>query len=166
MHRVLVFAALAIGFSLAVPSLLAERNAKEDSVDLADVERTPAAGRTVRLDADQSGHFVAKFRINGHRVDGLIDTGATAVAINETMARKLGVKLNQSDFTHSVQTANGVIAVAPVKLKRIELGSSQVKAVPAVVIGDDSLTHTLIGMSFLKRLRSYRVENDTLVLSL
>ena len=86
MHRVLVFAALAIGFSLAVPSLLAERNAKEDSVDLADVERTPAAGRTVRLDADQSGHFVAKFRINGHRVDGLIDTGATAVGASSAIA--------------------------------------------------------------------------------
>lgn len=166
MHRVLVFAALAIGFSLAVPSLLAERNAEEDPVELADVEQTPAAARTVRLGADQSGHFVAEFRINGHRVEGLIDTGATAVAINETMARKLGVKLNPSDFTHSVQTANGAIAVAPVKLKRIELGSIRVNDVQAVVIGDDSLAHTLIGMSFLKRLRSYSVEKDMLVLSL
>ncbi|MBW8638097.1 TIGR02281 family clan AA aspartic protease [Hoeflea sp. WL0058] len=166
MHRVLVFAALAIGFSLAVPSLLSERSDEEKSVDLAAAERTPATSRTVRLDADRSGHFTAEFKINGRKVDGLIDTGATAVAINDTMARKLGVKLKPADFTHRVQTANGSVAVAPVLLKRIELGSIRVRDVRAVVIGDDSLAHTLIGMSFLKRLRSYRVENNTLILSL
>ncbi|MEO4044252.1 TIGR02281 family clan AA aspartic protease [Hoeflea sp. CAU 1731] len=165
MHRVLVFAALAIGFSLAVPSLLSDRSAGEKTVDLAAVERTPAASRTVRIDADRAGHFTAEFKINGRKVDGLIDTGATAVAINETMARKLGVRLKPADFTHRVQTANGAIAVAPVVLNRIDLGPIRVRDVQAVVIADDSLAHTLIGMSYLKRLRSYRVENDMLVLS-
>ncbi|GKX33141.1 MAG: membrane protein [Rhizobiaceae bacterium MnEN-MB40S] len=166
MHRVLVFAALAIGLSLAVPSLLSERSAGETAAELAAAGQTPATSRTVRIDADRSGHFTAEFEINGRKVDGLIDTGATAVAINETMARKLGVRLKPADFTRRVQTANGAIAVAPVVLKRMDLGPIRVRDVQAVVIADDSLAHTLIGMSFLKRLRSYRVENDTLVLSL
>jgi len=167
-HRVLVFSALAIGLALAAPSLLSEISGveKRGQVVAGHVEVQPAARRTVRLDADRSGHYLADFRINGRKVRGLIDTGASAIAISRTTAKELGLRVSASDFGHLVQTANGTIAVAPVMLKRIELGPIRVQNVRAIVIDDDRLAHTLIGMSFLNRLRSFRVENNRLVLDL
>ncbi len=52
----------------------------------------------VSLKADARGHFNATFRINGKSFDGLVDTGASTVAINETIARRLGFGVNSLDF--------------------------------------------------------------------
>ena len=39
-------------------------------------------GRTARIDADARGHFVTTAKMNGRRIEVLVDTGATTVAIN------------------------------------------------------------------------------------
>ena len=49
-----------------------------------------AAGGTVRLPRDPSGHFIAKAEVNGHSVTMLVDTGATDTVFPEAMARDLG----------------------------------------------------------------------------
>src|SRR5690349_2616700 len=50
-------------------------------------------GRKVLLAADERGHFTTSFKLNGRQVDGLIDTGATLVAINISTARRIGISL-------------------------------------------------------------------------
>lgn len=127
---------------------------------------TPApaiAGRTVRISADGRGHYFADFTINGRKVNGLIDTGASLVAVNKSIAKRLGVSLSSSDFTREVNTANGTIKAASIVLSRIEIGRIQVKDVRAVVLDDASLDGTLIGMSFLNNLR-FSVEDNTFIL--
>ena len=39
-------------------------------------------GRKVRIDSDATGHFNAEFKINGRHIKGMVDTGATLVALN------------------------------------------------------------------------------------
>ena len=41
---------------------------------------------SVRLKADERGHYVAEFRMNGRPVKALVDTGASMVAINKSTA--------------------------------------------------------------------------------
>ncbi|TGQ33894.1 MULTISPECIES: TIGR02281 family clan AA aspartic protease [unclassified Mesorhizobium] len=121
-------------------------------------------GRKVVVAADERGHFTSAFRLNGRQVDGLIDTGATLVAINSSTARRIGISLNQSDFSHEVNTANGAIRAALVTIDRLQIGKITVDNIQAVVLDDRALQTNLIGMSFLQRLEKYQVENGTLLL--
>lgn len=121
-------------------------------------------GAGVVLAADSRGHFLATFRLNGKPVEGLIDTGASSIAINETTAKRLGFSANSLDFRYAITTANGSTKGALVKLDRVEIGSIRVSGVDAMVLKDEALSGTLIGMSFLKRLSSFQVADGSLKL--
>lgn len=126
-------------------------------------EPAPLSG-VVRIRANQGGHHVGHFRLNGVPVDGMIDTGATTIAINRTTARRAGVLLENADFIYPVETANGRVMAARTTLERVTIGSIQIRDVQAMVLDDRALNVTLIGMSFLRELRSFAYENGTLVL--
>jgi len=121
-------------------------------------------GRKARLKMDDRGHFVTNARMNGRNVEVLVDTGATTVAINNKTARRLGIILNASDFKHTVSTANGQTLAAATKIDRIRIGNVTVRNVQAAVLDDDALSITLLGMSFLKELRSFEIKNRELLL--
>ena len=111
-----------------------------------------------------SGHCNAAFRVNGRDVDGLVDTGATFVAINEQTARRIGISLSGLDYRYAVTTANGTTQAAHITLDRMELGSVRVRDVDAFVLKDKSLSGMLVGMSFMNKLKSYRVQDGVLYL--
>lgn len=140
----------------------------QPQVNLASVPDKPAAplptGRKVVVTADGRGHFSSTFKLNGRQVDGMIDTGATLVAVNTSTARRIGLSLNPSDFSHEVNTANGSIKAAVVTIDRLQIGSISVDGVQAIVLDDKALRTNLIGMSFLNRLGKYQAENGTLLL--
>ncbi len=121
-------------------------------------------GRKVLLTADERGHFTTTFKLNGRQVDGLIDTGATLVAINTSTARRIGISLQPSDFNQQVNTANGAIKAAVVSIDRLQIGKISLDNIQAVVLDDKALHTNLIGMSFLQRLAKYQVENGSLLL--
>ena len=122
------------------------------------------SGLGVTLSADARGHFQATFRLNGKPVEGMIDTGASSIAINETTAKRLGFSSNSLDYRYAISTANGSTKGALVRLDRVEIGSIRVSGVDAMVLKDDALSGTLIGMSFLKRLSSFQVAEGSLKL--
>ncbi|MFP1630397.1 TIGR02281 family clan AA aspartic protease [Zhengella sp. ZM62] len=111
---------------------------------------------------DDLGHFRDEFRLNGRPLEALVDTGATLVAINNSTARRIGIRLSRPDFIYEVNTANGKTKAAAATIERIRIGRIEVRDVKAVVMDDKALSGTLIGMSFLKRLDSFRVEGNTL----
>lgn len=124
----------------------------------------PLSGRHHAVSIDRQGHFRDEFRLNGHRTNALIDTGATLVAINASMAQRIGIRLRSSDFIYEVNTANGTTRAAAATIAKLEIGRIHVENVDAVVLEDNALTGTLIGMSFLKRLQSFQVDSGMLVL--
>lgn len=142
------------------------KNAARDIPELAMLASPPemATGRRVRLDPDGRGHFIGDFRLNGRAVEAMIDTGASVVAINLSTARRIGVTVSPADFRQSVNTANGTIKAAPTTISRLEIGGIVVRDVQAVVLDDRALSGTLVGMSFLKGLRRFQVENGRLLL--
>ncbi len=121
--------------------------------------------RSAVIDADANGHFTGLFSINGRKEEGLVDTGASMIALNVTTAQRLGIDKANLNFRYAVDTANGRARAAYVKLDKVEIGPVKVENVGAMVMDDKALSGTLIGMSFLKGLASYKVENGRLHLT-
>ncbi|CAN7525315.1 TIGR02281 family clan AA aspartic protease [Rhizobium rhizogenes] len=171
--RVLVFAGIIAVAATQVPALLTMQTATDENT--APAVTTPSFGQqvsvvslshgSVLLPAGAGGHYQGDFKINGRPVQGMIDTGATYVAINESTARRLGISGSDLDYRYTTQTANGPSKVALVKLDRLEIGTIRVRDVDAVVSKDGALNTTLIGMSFLKKLNSYGIESGSLRLT-
>ncbi|MGG7519158.1 TIGR02281 family clan AA aspartic protease [Allorhizobium undicola] len=169
--RVAIFASLAVVAATQVPRLIEtlDRPASPpppQTLSVAPTAPTPSAGYgQAVIDADERGHFVANFRLNGKTVEAMVDTGASSVAINESTARRLGFTAATLDFKYRVNTANGQTDAAAVTLDRVELGSLRVTDVKALVLRDNALSGTLIGMSFLGKLGSYKAEGGRLKLA-
>ncbi len=180
MSRIMLFAgAIAIGAayfgSNADEFVTAFKNARnaEPSASVAPPNSTASTPEQVSLGpsgseilkADQRGHFLANFKVNGRNISGLVDTGATFVAMNERTARKVGISISGLDFIYAVNTANGKTEAAHINLNRMELGSIRVRDVEAFVLRDNSLGDTiLVGMSFMRKLESFKIEGDALYL--
>jgi aspartyl protease family protein len=121
-------------------------------------------GSTVVIPMDERGHFQTDFKLNGRKINALIDTGATYVALNKTMAARIGLKVTPQDMKFKVSTANGQAAAAAVMINEIVIGKIRVNNVPALVLEDKALDGMLMGMSFLKELDRFAIENRTLIL--
>jgi aspartyl protease family protein len=168
--RLLAFAGGLTAFALAVPELASvyldrhRETASQTSTGVAPPAATAsyASGKAMVLEADRSGHFFGTFRINGRSERGLVDTGASMIAINATAARRFGIAVGSLTFNARVQTANGIVEAASVTLDRVEIGDIALKKVDAMVLPDKALSGMLVGMSFLSRLSSYRVEDGAL----
>jgi aspartyl protease family protein len=122
------------------------------------------SARVVEVRAGSMGHYHAEAEINGRRVNVLVDTGATMVALTYEDAGTLGLPVRDSDFTHRVSTANGFGRIAPVMIDRISIGDITVRNVRGAVMEPGKLGTTLLGMSFLGRPQRVDMRAGTLVL--
>lgn len=118
----------------------------------------------VVLKMGRDGHFRTQLRMNNRPVYVLVDTGASSVAINESTARKIGISIRPSDFKYKSRTANGMTRYAAVTIREIAIGSIRIRNVNAAVLKDQSLSTTLLGMSFLRKLRKFEVSGKRLTL--
>jgi len=121
------------------------------------------SGGEIQFRADSSGHFNVEALVNGVPVRFLVDTGASDVTLSPRDAKRIGLDQNSLNFNRPYRTANGVVMGAPVTLPSIQIGPIKVRDVPGSVNGAP-LGASLLGMSFLERLRGYQVENGTLIL--
>ena len=102
------------------------------------------------------GHYRAEAFINEQKVNVLVDTGATGVAISQAVADRLNLKSISAIRT---ATANGDSISYLVRLESVKLGGIEAKNVSASIApglqGD-----VLLGMSFLGRMdvRLYKGE--------
>lgn len=120
-------------------------------------------GDVVRIAKSSDGHFWASAEINGVRRAMLIDSGATETAISASTAKAARLDLGESPFGTILSTANGEIAATRSTIRQLEVGSITTQDLSVVVspaFGDTDV----LGMNFLSRLKSWRVEGDTLIL--
>jgi aspartyl protease family protein len=92
----------------------------------------------------------------------LVDTGASTVVLRDQDARKLGVDVKQLKYTVPVQTANGLAYAAHVRLRSVAIGPITIPGVDALIAQPNVLKESLLGMTFLSRLRSYEFAGDSL----
>jgi aspartyl protease family protein len=131
--------------------------------------RSGSAGRgaatgAVELRVGANGHFFSDADVNGRRIETMVDTGASVIALTYEDARTIGLAPSPQDFTHQVSTANGIAKVAPVSLDRVQIGDITIRNVNAVIVERGKLTMTLLGNSFLSRLSRYEMRSGRMVL--
>ena len=120
--------------------------------------------RKVALAADRRGHFSATIFVNGRQIEIMVDTGASAVALNGATARRLGIYPSRRAYTEMISTANGPINAAPVTLDEVRIGGIRLNDVQALVVPGKALPFNLLGMTFLSRLSSFQVSRDRMVM--
>ena len=128
------------------------------------IENQQTGERSVRIRRRTNGHFVAKVQVNGAPILMMVDTGATSVVLRHTDAKQSGIDVGRLKFTVPVRTANGPAYAAPVRLKGLAVGSVRFEQIEALVAQPGTLDQSLLGMSFLSRLRSYEFTGDLLTL--
>jgi aspartyl protease family protein len=149
---------------LGLPKFTVSQQNASKSSDRMHRAAPSVSGRTVALQAGPHGHYLASAEINGQRIEVMVDTGASQVALTFEDASRAGIHVRDRDFTQQVRTANGVARVAPVTLDRVSIGDITVRNVPASVSERGMLGTTLLGMSFLKRLSRVDMRGETLIL--
>ena len=118
----------------------------------------------VSIPRDRRGHYAVEAAINGRRMDVMVDTGASVVALTRREAGRLGLNPAPSDYTVEVRTANGTVRAARVVFDAVEIGGIRVRDVAGLVVPDDALGENLLGLSFLSRLRRYEFADGRLVM--
>jgi aspartyl protease family protein len=118
-------------------------------------------GHTVELARATTGDFRIRAEVNGTPVAMVLDTGASSVVLTHEAAKNAGLPTEFIKYTVSVETANGHTLAAPVNLDRVAVGGIVERKVSALIAQPGQLRTSLLGMSFLNRLRSFEVEGGT-----
>ncbi len=128
----------------------------------------PASGRvnedgSVTFVASSDGHFMVNALVDGVEVNFLLDTGASRVTLSKSDAVRIGVDLDELDYNIAVSTANGTNYAAYVKIDKIQIDNIVVLDVDAYV-NRQGLNQSLLGMSFLNKLKQYDVSQGEITL--
>ena len=118
----------------------------------------------VRIRKRRDGHFAATATVNGVPTTMMVDTGASTVVLKPADAIAAGIDVNGLSYVIPVSTANGTTYAAPVSLGSISIGPIKVKDVEALVSKPGNLNESLLGMSFLRRLRSFNFSGEFVTL--
>jgi len=127
------------------------------------LDRQEVSGKEMRVRMSPDGHFWVRAQINGVERRLLIDSGATITALSAQTARAAGLKLGKGLFPILLNTANGTVRADGATVGELRLGNIVARRL-AVVVSPSFDEIDVLGMNFLSRLESWRVEGRTMVL--
>ena len=120
-------------------------------------------GKELHVKMAPDGHFWVVASINGINTRMLIDSGATVTAISEETARSAKVDTGRTIAPVILRTANGVATAQTGSLDELRVGNivaRNLKVVTAPGLG----SLNVLGMNFLSKLDSWRVQGQMLIL--
>ena len=136
---------------------LSQESARQSAAEASTEAWPDQPARSMRLKAGPLGQFYLDILVNGARVPFLVDTGASSVVLTKEAARRARINPNRLDYTQRAHTANGTIRIAPVRVREMRVGQLRMGQVDAVV-NEAPMQMSLLGMTFLSRLRGYEVK--------
>lgn len=120
-------------------------------------------GGETRVRRAPDGHYWLRAEIDGHPANFLVDTGATLTAISTETAAAAGIEPRESGLPVRLQTANGTVAADITTIGELRFGNVVARGLDAVIAPGLGPTN-VIGMNFLSRLASVRLEGETMIL--
>jgi len=105
--------------------------------------------RTIELQQNKAGHYVASGLINHKPVVFLLDTGATDVAVPANIAKTLQLIQGRSIRIH---TANGVSDAHETHIPSLSIGNITLENVSATITPNMAGNQILLGMSALRQI--------------
>jgi aspartyl protease family protein len=127
------------------------------------LDNQQVVGREVRVRMSSDGHFWVNATINGVKRRMLIDSGATVTAISESTANAARVDAGTGLAPVVLRTANGAAPAQTGSVDELRVGNivaRNLRIVTSPGLGELDV----IGMNFLSKLQSWRVEDNVLVL--
>lgn len=132
---------------------------------LAPLEQGQAVeGEEVRLRMSADGHFWAVVTLDGVERRMLVDSGATVTALSDKTAAAAGIRATKASLPMVIRTANGTVMGEQRQVDELRLGTIVARDL-GVVVSPAFGEVDVLGMNFLSRLKSWRVEGRTLVLT-
>lgn len=125
-------------------------------------QQTVAGGET-RVPLASDGHFWIEAAVNGQRARFLVDTGATLTAVSMPLAQRAGLEPRTGGVPVRISTANGTVSAELTTIDTLRFGNVMAGGLDAVIAPNIGETN-VIGMNFLSRLKSWRVEGRTMIL--
>jgi aspartyl protease family protein len=126
-------------------------------------EEQRAEGGTVRIRMASDGHFWARVKLNGYERRMLIDSGATITAMSTETAKAAGIDMDSGKPPATIETANGEVQAAQANLQKLEIGPLKTEDLQ-IVVSPSFGEMDVLGMNFLSRLKSWRVQGNELIL--
>lgn len=126
-----------------------------------DDQRVSGSELRVRMASD--GHFWVTASINGVKARMLIDSGATVTALSPRTAREAHVQTGSGLAPVVLRTANGTASAETGKIDELRVGNIVARDL-RVVTSPGLGNLDVLGMNFLSKLQSWRVEGRTLIL--
>lgn len=117
-------------------------------------------GGALTIPADNLGHFRIKGSINGQNVTFIIDTGATWVAVPQSLAKDLQLK---ELYPVNMRTAVGEASGSLTRLQQIVFGNYTLENIKAVIVPGAEDDEVLLGMNVLSNFVLLQ-ENDQLII--
>lgn len=121
------------------------------------------SGDVVRVKLSRDGHFWVRATINGVPRRLLVDSGATVTALSTRTAEAAGLDVRQPTMPILLRTANGTVSADSARIATLRFGTITARDLSAVVspaFGDTDV----LGMNFLSKLKSWRVEDGVLIM--
>lgn len=133
------------------------------SGEVAPARAVSTADGNIVLHRRDNGHFAVNANVNSSRVQFLVDTGASDVALTYRDAERAGLEPWNLQFNTPYRTANGTAYGARVQIQSITVGDIKIYNVEGSVM-KDGMDVSLLGMSFLDRLSSYEVRGNKMTM--
>lgn len=130
---------------------------------LIETDDQQVVGEELRIRMSPDGHFWAKASFGGIERRMLIDSGATLTAVNAETAEAAGLEPRDELLPVTLRTASGDVRAQTAEIAELRLGNIVARELPVVVSPAFGRVDVL-GMNFLSRLKSWRVEGKTLIL--
>lgn len=127
------------------------------------LDNQKVSGKELKVQMSPDGHFWVVASINGAKARMLIDSGATVTALSEQTARAAGVETGSGLTPVMLRTANGMAPARTGSIDELKVGNivaRNLRIVTAPGLG----TLDVLGMNFLSKLDSWRVQGGTLIL--
>ena len=115
-----------------------------------------AKKKVVNVYPDSGGMYRVNGTINGKQINFLVDTGASAIAMNSEQAERLNIDYRRVGIASLVETASARVQAYQVKLDKVTVGSIRLYGVQAMVIEGVRPIQVLLGQSFLNHLHMQR----------
>ena len=119
--------------------------------------------RELTLSEGEGGHYNVYGTVNGTRIAFLIDTGATDIVLDPADAKRAGIDLGNLKFDRPFGSANGIGYGARTTVANLSVGPIVLTNVE-VSINSARMGSSLLGMAFLRRLKSFSVSGQKLTL--
>jgi aspartyl protease family protein len=105
--------------------------------------------KEIVLERNAYGHYVTSGTINDYEVVFLLDTGATQIAVPESLANDIGLTKQQPIV---VKTANGNARAYRTRIASVGIGDIKLYDLNATILTNMPGKEILLGMNFLKHL--------------